>query len=342
MFANAARRFCWGGVVTLTVLSANAQPAETAAPEAALPTTPNQETVDDLFRRARAAQEYGDAETARELYREAWRLQPSRHLAANWCLVEESHGDVALAATLAAYVLTEAMAPEHRERIEQLLSRALPRVAQVQVSLQPNDAELWIDGDLRDEQFTSNTLYLTPGSHILVAMHQGREARQRVVVAEGKLEQVRLVVPAGPETTASTESAEDAAPDFVRRRAPIAVWLTGGFAAAGFAVGVGAALEARAKRGERNDLRDELIVDSSTNGGRSVCGAGTHFELDCARVEDLSAQVVTLENVSTVGLGVGALAAGTAGVLLYIRLKDRLDDTWVSIQPAGIRIGGRF
>jgi hypothetical protein len=143
-----------------------------------------------------------------------------------------------------------------RAEVTQLLQRAREFVAVYRVSVQPEGAEVIVDGkstSLRDGQ-----LFLDPGSHSVIVRAPGYlEQRQDLKIDEPRREQLSIELKvAGVEEPQDTEApvatAAPAAPAPAQteaRRPRVWTWVLGGAAVATGAVGLGLGLAA----GSKND-----------------------------------------------------------------------------------------
>jgi hypothetical protein len=285
--------------------------------------------ADLLFRQGRASADAGDYPHACVAFTESFRLDPAPGTMLNLADCEQHIGR--LASAWGHFVHLEKVLPATDERREVARERATtlaPRVPWMTVVLAPDappDARVFRDDVEIDSPSLGLLLPVDPGSHTLLIVAPGRDARTMAVVAVER-EVVRVVVSLGPSSPAAGVVSRVPAvlPDpvvarEVARPAPThtAAWLVG---AAGIAsLGVGTYFGARA-------LAERSISDGGCTGG--VCSSAMGLQAyESARSD---------ARVSDVALGIGIVGLAVGGYLLLRSGTDAPASTALRVTATGV------
>ncbi|AUX34621.1 MULTISPECIES: PEGA domain-containing protein [Sorangium] len=255
------------------------------------PTSTDGSTVKDLGRRARKARKSGKLNEAYDAYKAAFDAaeavpsasQERAEIAGELGLCELALRKYRDAAEHLTWSLEQghALTDDVRTRFEAGQAKAAFYLIRVLLSVDPPDAEVFIDGKAIGRTARTYKLFLDPGRHMVRARAPGREDALHVVSADAGTEieiamQLPRVAVSGAKEAAATTKALSAAPA-ARPRAP-SPWASwpgtlriAGITAATAGVSVGAVLMIRAGRLD-NDLsarRDLLLSEPSSSS--SMC-----------------------------------------------------------------------
>lgn len=219
---------------------------------------------------------------------------------------------------------------EQRKEVEKVLAAANGFVARFTLRLQPQDAQLAVDG--REPLLEGESvLLLDPGAHELTASAQGyQSATRQLDVRAGDRRELGLVLQAqGSDATAAATVATT--PDASAERdsgggAPIVAYVAAG--AAVLFVGGAVALHFTAK-GAADD------VDSKCR------GACTTAQADAA-IDDSGLELA--QTLSFVSWGLAGASAAGAALLFVLAADDAPAERGVALgaAPGGISLSGRF
>lgn len=228
---------------------------------------------------------------------------------------------------------------ELRKRAEEFLAAARTHLATVRVWVQPDGANVMVDGQLVGKAPLSSDIFVEIGPHSISAHELSYEPVEvRIDAIQGQsypvsLQLSPLAAQPSPATAAATLTSEPAptavasapppevasppAPSApaadrpVFRPNPLPAYLATGVAVIGASVAVGAFVAASNKESDK----DALLASITT---KPACGQGTPYVDQCNRVKELNDDARTLRVVGYVGVGVAGLAAGTA-TYLFVR-----------------------
>jgi tetratricopeptide (TPR) repeat protein len=307
-FPSRARSLALGAA--LAALPAVAQAADPAPSERAA----------DLYRRATklyAAQQLTEAEP---LYREAWQLHQSYDIASNLGALELELGKPVRAAELLSHALRNFPArgrPEERAALELRLEAAKSKVGALRITVGAAGAEVFVDGRSVGRAPLERPVFVEPGVRVIEAKLAGyADARLPLHVRPGTSYGVQMPL----------------APPRAPKRS--AVPLIAGGAVAALAAGTGITLVALAE-GQRHSA--QALHDT-------ISGAGASCAVTSTRCGDLHAATSKADALGNTGIAAfalaGAAAAGTAGYLLWPRIKP-VASKWFDVRPSvGIAPGG--
>ena len=297
----------------------------TAVGDARAQEAPQESGEQDLFSRGKALFAEGKYPEAYEAYRKAWQRSPSYDVAGNLGNVEMKLGRWADAVEHLTYArehlppsLDDDRKREVLGRIDEMLSEARPKVAEVTLSLKPANASLTVDGRARSNPAVPDKLWLEPGEHRIEIRADGYVPVTRNLEAKGGASE-RLEVALRRETAPTPDDSTD--------DPNLAIIITGAaLGAAAIATGIGLVVAAEGKANDRTAITESL--GSASN----ACGPGTTRTAECQEIEDLSAQENTFRNVGIVTLSVGG-AIGIA-TLLYAVWPRNSETEAVRLRPS--------
>ena len=199
-----------------------------------------------------------------------------------------------------------------RKEAKQLADEIAPKLATLTVSA-PSGAQVKIDGAEISSSSIDVPLKVNPGKHEIVASLDGDEKRESVELVEGEVKTVDLPLvarPADPEKAARRRESgrakgkdRPAKTDRSGTTTNPLVWIGGGTAAAGVAVGTVTGLMAFGVYGD---------VSARCTGGVQ-CPPDTHADID---------RGTNLGTISTIAFVVGGIGAG---VLVYGLLNPKVE-----------------
>jgi len=293
----------------------------------------------DLFSRGKALFAEGKYPEAYEAYRKAWQRSPSYDVAGNLGNVEMKLGrwaDAVEHLTYAREHLPPSLDADRKRdvlaRIDELLSEARPKVAEVALALKPVNASLTVDGRARSNPAVPDKLWLEPGEHRIEVRADGYVPVTRTLEAKGGASE-RLEVALRRETAPTPDDSTD--------DPNLAIILTGAaLGAAGIATGIGLVVAAEGKANDRTAIAQSL--GSASN----ACGPGTTRTAECQQIEDLSAQENTFRNVGITTLAVGG-AIGIATLLYAVWPRESEESAaqvipWLAPGHAMVTVRGSF
>lgn len=271
------------------------------------------------YRKADEAMAAEEWERARDLLLELWERVRSYDVAASLSEVENRLGNTAVAARYLAFTLENLPpreTPETVERIRAALQAMKERVATIRFRLEPEEADLRIDGQPLEIAPLPAEVYVEPGSRTFAALLGKRRAVQRLVVAPGEEYEVLLRLEEEQASTSTSIETEASAPATLaadgdeERSALLPVYVGAGVTAAGLAgwIGFGAAM-----RSARSDL-DAY----ASRIGVSGCAEGWADATTCGQARDALGRQRRYALLGNVSMAVAATAGlATAAYLLF-------------------------
>jgi hypothetical protein len=286
-------------------------------------------TADALFKKAREAVARGDMATACLRFAESQRLDPAPGTLLNVAQCEEKEGKLAASHTHLSEALEKLPKDDFRfEYARARLAALNARVPTVTVTLAQaaKGARVTRDGNELGQASFGLALPLDPGLHTFVVRADGRqETREQITLREGQHATLTLSVGSVVTTTSNAHDGESDAGGGGRRTVAFGAFALGG---AGLVTGVVTGL---------------LFADSAATYRAHCDASGCDGDGMAA-----ASRARTLNVVSPVAFGVGALGLGVGSYLLVTSKsaparQGRLRiDPQVSSQTAGVVLRGGF
>ena len=316
----------------------NAKPSQPA-------TTDVDARVERLYYDGVAAAKKKQWESARASFEEAFKLDPRPQIALNLGNAELESGRFCDAAEHLQFFLREEKkaTPEDRAGIQTLLDKALTKISIIEVTVDTDGAEVFVNDQSRGKTPLSKPICVEPGSYTIEAKHPEREpASQRVAVTAGaklplefKLRVIkRIDGPVVPPVTPEP-----------KWRKPL-LYTSIGVGIVGLGLGVGFTAAAASKDTAANDefqgLRERTLVNNP------ICPQGVDVTPRCANLYNLMKTRDTFVGVAVTGYvltGVGAAGAIALSLMRPKRPKDeRPVEPKVMVLPttSGIVVSGSF
>jgi hypothetical protein len=327
-----------------------------SAPAHAQSNTADSERANVLFKKGKLAFNDGKYGDALRIYSEAWQLKQSPDIAANLAQTESElgkHRDAAEHFAFALAHLLPSTTDEQKKALAEGLQIEKKEVGTLRVTLEPSDATLNVDGAPVTLPLTGE-IFVEPGEHRCAASREGYESNEQVArVSKGGSQVLWLKLkplpgtdaPATTPSSASPVPAEPAPSPGVDRgngeRSLVPVFVGGGIAVAGVAVGVAFLLSANSSQSDANRIAGGLM-------GTYPCGAGTPYAAECSALHDKNSAIDRARTVEGVGFAVaGAAAVGTAVFLLWPHSAATTARAWsptLAVAPGATSVGffGRF
>ena len=306
-------------------LSAEAPPEKAAPAKELLPLgSGGDPRVQAIFDQAVQAFDSGRLDDAWRLLNQAWTMNrgESYDIAANLGIVAMklgNHVDAAhyLTTALKKFPVTGETAV--RDNLQERLAESRARVSVVIVRVQPDTAELTLNGKPETrERLASGELFVLPGELNLAVKAPGHIAQR-----------VTLRVPAGKRAETSIS---------LKREPPLwPVFVAGGVGVGSALVGAGLMIAGAGERSDAEDLYNQ--IDSPPGSGGCAEGAA---DPRCPDLNDTARRADTLHDVGLGFLiGGGVAMAGAGGYYLWRELVRRGDTTPppVVVAPA-VGMGG--
>lgn len=283
------------------------------------------------------AQHWVDAMTK---LNDAWTIRPSYDVALSLSQAEFNLGQFDASARHLAYYFKNVSAKENENNLanaKQAFEAAKAKVSSVQVTA-PRGAAILVDGkDVGIAPLDGNT-FVKPGKRVFEARLGDAKAEQELQAAAGQEQQVTLNLeqPAMPAPAAASTGAAVGAglpeapaptePERPQKRSLVPVYIGGGVAAVGIAVGIGFAVAAS------ND-KNALDVLKQKNGSSGCLGATSS---DCATQHDAAESRDRHLTYEAIGFSVaGAALIGTAAYLLWPTFSDGSASTRKRVTVSG-------
>lgn len=233
--------------------------------------------------------------------------------------------------------------PDHasiKKMFAERMAEILPRIGQLGVIVEPDGAEVIVDGTSRGRAPLSDTIFVMPGTSAVRAQLAGYEpAQEEITIGAGETRDVTLSL----RSVALVQPPE--------RLPPPDEGLSGtrlgiGIVAIGLGiVGSAAAVVLGVTAGDRADSVAELQARADDEAGTATnsCGAGSPAlqTNTCAQLVDFVDERDTFRGAA-VGVGVvgGVLLIG--GILTLALPTDDATETGVVLSPSGATIRGTF
>lgn len=311
-----------------------------------------------LYRKGSAAYEAGDYSGARKALLEAWNIKRTYDVAGALAQVEIELKLDRDAAEHLDYCVRNYPASESDQRLETLrkeLDRLKARLTTVQLRVEPDGVDVFVDGRVVATSPLASPIFLTAGDHRIEARRGGESVSRPVRAVPGVEQSIVLSLtsvtpsaatpppagalgspspipsPSGASPGASSHAApvdyqhpssapalslEPPATGAKRRDHLIPVYIGAGLAVVGAGAAIGFGLAAESDR----DRLDALSWRNGPNG----CTSGSASAAECAEQRDLAQSADRKRNLSTAGIVVGGIGVAFAavGYLLWPRTKD--------------------
>ena len=271
----------------------------------------------------------GDVEGALAFYRKAWTTTPSFDVACNLGRAElelKRYRDAAEHLDFCVRNHTLSSKPEaivNEQQAREALKNARQRVGTIRLTVEPEGAEVSLDGKGMGRAPLSAPVFVEPGLHTIRATLVGFvEESAKVDVSAGNEGSVAVKLRTEDTAVARVSVAPSSLPPAreTLRSEPSATnpipWILSGVAVVG--VGVGVAMLVLA--GDTESEKDTALRPLPE---AQPCGRNTPHVAECARADDLSSKARTQRTVAFITLGAGlAAAAGAATVWLWPAESD--------------------
>jgi hypothetical protein len=268
----------------------------------------------ELFRRGAAAMKDGKYADARKILLEAWSLRRTYDVASVLGQAElelKLYRDAAEHLDFALKNFAPRESAETLEKVKTGLQTAKLHVAELRISVNEPNAQIWLDGQQVGTSPLLSSLFVATGPHTIEArLDVDRVARQTVDAASGSAYTLDLVLAERP-VAGPSSGLESSPPPMALRDRPsdspslVPVFVSGGLFVAGLAVGIGYRVAAASSHDELEALQAKT--------GRDGCSTGSAAFANCEAQREAGESVDSRRNVSTAGFFVaGAAAVGTA------------------------------
>lgn len=283
----------------------------------------------DLFRQGAAAMKDGKYADARKALQQAWDIRRSYDVAATLGQVElelKAFRDAAEHLDFALKNLAPRESVETMDNIKSGLHTAKQHVAEVRLSVNEPYSQISLDGKDAGVSPLPSSLFVDIGPHTVEArLGADRVAKQSLQTFAGNAYTVELTVPppraSGQSLPSSGLGAAPAPPHGDRsdgERSLVPVFVGGGVAVVGLALGIGYRASAASRQ-------DDVTALQQKN-GRDGCATGTAAPADCAAVKSAAESVDSRRNLSTASFVVGGAALlGTAVYWFWPRSSNAAD-----------------
>lgn len=272
----------------------------------------------ELFRQGAAAMKDGKFPEARKALLQVWTIRQSYDVAAVLGQAElelKAYRDAAEHLDFALKNLAPRESAETLANIKNGLATAKQHIAEVRLTVNEPNARITIDNTDAGVSPLSGSLYVAPGQHIIQAhLDTDRIAKQTIQASSGSTYTVELTVPpppvSGPSAPGSGLGAAAPAPKQPADRIDTGpsltpVFIGGGLAVVGAALGIGYRISASSHYDDLQTLKEKNGADG--------CKNGTALPADCSAQQTAADSVDSRRNISTVSFVVaGAAAVGTA------------------------------
>jgi PEGA domain len=293
--------------------------AVTLAPTLARAADPAEKTVEAHALTDKAAALYDEGVVAfrkskwaeaRAAFLAAWALKQHWQIAANLADCEMQLGRFIEAAEHAAYYAKNAPA-DRRDRANKLLTDASAKIATVTIDVQPEGAEILVDGQTIGRAPLSGPAFLEPGARTITARVPGRpDAVRALTLVAGKDDKVLLQVDAPavkppitpPPLSSSSTSSRSLVPGIV----------IAGLGAAALATGIGFLVDAGSK-GSTLDTMNQAVLKAN----HSCVAGAANFDDTCDAIHSMASSATTRNHVG-IGLMAGAGVAAVGAIAYFL------------------------
>ncbi|XYH97336.1 hypothetical protein ACMHYB_57860 [Sorangium sp. So ce1128] len=329
------------GLVLLGMGMAAPARAEGPAPSAAQAAQEQgaSERADALVKQGNALANKDRWAEAEPLFQEAFRLKQSYDIAGNLGLAESALGRWRQAAAHLRFALDGFPAngkPEHRKLLELSFQRARAEVGALAVDVDTAGAAVLVDGEPAGFAPLGREVFVEPGAHTVEARLAGREgATLRVEVPKGGSATAELRLPARRAEPIPPGRQAPRPAAAVRELPLVPVLVGGGLALIGLGTGVGLTVAANAKSSDARSLRAQVSTSWACH------APAAEMEARCSSLHDALRAKDSLTN-GAVGAFIvgGVLLAGTAGFVVWDRLRDGRSTAVGVVPSVGPRAGG--
>ncbi len=313
----------------------------------------------DLMNKGNTFFRKGDWPRAHAAYSAAWALKKHFSIAANLADVELRLGKHREAAEHLTYYLAN-LPPGRKERkaAEKKLLDAKSHISAVAVSVNVEEAEIFVDGKPVGGAPLASEILLDPGEHRFEARLKGyTTAADSIATIAGKTHSVALVLERENEAPAVGSGlggsngmgavAGGASGDGKGRPVPtqspslVPVYVAGGVAAVGIAATIVFELSRSSQADDAAQLADRL--------GPGGCASGSPNAADCSKLHDANVATNRSADRRNVSLGVvGAAVVFGVGYLLWPRSAEKSNSTALTVVPVvaetrgGLSLSGSF
>ena len=251
-----------------------------------------------------------DMPRTRQLLLEAWHLRQTYDVAAALGQAEAELGDYVAATRYVSFAVRHFVPGESEQALRDMKARLATlkcRVGTVRVSVEPEGAELHIDGARSPEAPFGPEVYVAAGMHLVEAEFAGARAKQYVHAAPGEDVTIHLVVSPRPPATQrrprTPVAQEGRAGNGERPIAPVVVG--GAVTLVSLGLGIGFQVVARARKSDLEQLFRSLPAGNA-------CSPSSALASECAELHDRATRVDSARNASYAAFAVaGAAALGT-------------------------------
>ena len=316
------------------VASLTAQPVTAAAQPFATATAPQ-----EAYRRAHDAMNAKNWSEARRLLLELWAQAETYDVAASLGQIEFELGNYASGARFMAFAVAHIPPkekPETVERFKAAFEELKARVGTVRISVNQPGAEIRVNQDVVGVSPIPSDVFVESGTNVFEArLGDGRRAEAKLDAVAGGTYTVDLalvsaadpgVAPAQGETPPPYKPGPANDEAVSEGKSMVPVYVAGGVAVAGLALGVGFTLAAS---GTTDDI-DSL----STAIGNQSC-AGPTVPSECSELSDALETRDSQRNISYVSFGVAGAAIATGIVYLLWPEDTPSTSAGVTLLPRG-------
>jgi len=219
--------------------------------------------------------------------------------------------------------------------IEELLAIAIERVSTTKFEIQPNGAEVRVDGRFVGRAPLRKALYLDPGHHKVEArlpgyVHQAREIACRA----GTTQEVRITL-AQERRAKDTEGGGDP-------RLPVAITAMA-LGAVAVAAGVGLVVAAQSRSDGVAILQEEITSDPAAP-TENPCSSGPSRHPKCDELQDAADQELAFQwgGVAALIGGGALLLGGTLYLVIPLSIADTRETATIVTEPNSVLVRGRF
>jgi hypothetical protein len=295
-----------------------------AQPIAAQP-FPSQTAPQETYRRAHEAMNAKNWNEARRLLLELWGQAETYDVAASLGQVEYELGKYASGARYMAFAVAHIPPkerPETVERFKAAFAELKAHIGTVKVSVRETDAEVRVDGAVVGSSPLPSDVFVDAGAHVFEARSaDGRRAEAKIDVVGGGTYTVELTpiaaagagIPPAQDQARPTNTPQPPPNESTPRgKSMVPIYITGGIAVTGLALGVGFTLAASGTSDDINALGAAI--------GSASC-AGSSAPSECSDLRDALETRDSQRNISYVSFGVAGAAIAT-GIIYLLWPED--------------------